>query len=52
MAENQVVEISRRDSNNGYVYEYDKALASVKDIQRTHQQRIDWWRTKVEAKAA
>jgi len=31
------VEISRRDSVNGYVYEYDESLASVEEIQRTHQ---------------
>jgi hypothetical protein len=42
-AETTVVEISRHHSVNGYVYEYDESLASVKEIQRTHQQRINWW---------
>ena len=41
--EMQVVEISRHESVNGYVYEYDESLASVKAIQRTHEQRINWW---------
>jgi hypothetical protein len=50
-AETQVVEVSRRDTVNGYVYEYDDSLVSVKEIQRTHQQRINWWHTRVEGKA-
>jgi hypothetical protein len=49
-AETQVVEVSRRDSVNGYVYEYDESLATVKEVQRTHQQRMNWWRTRVDAK--
>jgi hypothetical protein len=49
MAEMQVVEISRHESVNGYVYEYDESLASVKAIQRTHEQRINWWWANVEA---
>jgi hypothetical protein len=49
-AEPQVAEISRRDSVNGYVYEYDESLATVKEIQQTHQQRIHWWQTRVDAK--
>ncbi|MCW3056955.1 MAG: hypothetical protein JWO21_924 [Solirubrobacterales bacterium] len=52
MASIQVVEMSRHDSVNGFVYEYDESLASVKDIQRTHQQRIDWWRTELDAEAS
>ncbi len=43
MGEHQVVEIARRESDNGYVYEYDESLVSVKDIQRAQRQRIDWW---------
>jgi hypothetical protein len=50
MAETQVVEISRHDSANGYVYEYDESLATVKEIHRTHQQRINWWHTRVDDK--
>jgi hypothetical protein len=49
MAEMQVVEISRHESVNGYVYEYDESLASVKAIQRTHELRIDWWRANADA---
>jgi hypothetical protein len=49
MPEMQVVEISRHESVNGYVYEYDESLASVKAIQRTHEQRIDWWRANADA---
>ncbi|MCW3026854.1 MAG: hypothetical protein JWN81_65 [Solirubrobacterales bacterium] len=47
--ETQVVELSRRDSVNGFAYEYDESLATVKEIQRTHQQRINWWHTRVDA---
>jgi len=49
MDERQVVEISRYGSVNGYVYEYDESLASVKAIQRTHEQRISWWRASADA---
>lgn len=49
MAEHEVVEISRHDSPNGYVYEYDQSLASVKEIQRTQEQRIGWWRASIAA---
>jgi hypothetical protein len=49
MAENEVVEVSRHDSDNGYVYEYDESLASVKEIQRTQRQRIGWWRVTADA---
>jgi hypothetical protein len=52
MASIQVVEMSRHDSVNGFVYEYDESLASVKDIQRTHQQRIDSWRTELDAEVS
>jgi hypothetical protein len=48
-AETQVVEVSRRDSVNGYGYEYDDSLPSVKEIQCTHQQRINWWHARVDA---
>jgi hypothetical protein len=48
--ETQVVEISRHDSVNGYVYEYDESLATVKEIQRTHRRRINWWHTRVDTK--
>jgi hypothetical protein len=51
MAENKVVEFSRHDSVNGYVYDYDESLESVKEIQRTQEQRISWWRASVEVKA-
>ena len=50
MPEMQVVEISRHESLNGYVYEYDESIETVKEIRRTHQQRINWWHTKVDAK--
>ena len=50
-AETQAVAVSRRDSANGYVYEYDESLTSVKEIQLTHQQRINRWHTRVDAKA-
>jgi hypothetical protein len=49
MGERQVVEISRYESVNGYVYEYDDSLASVKAIQSTHEQRINWWRANTDA---
>jgi hypothetical protein len=49
-AETQVAEVSRRDSLNGYVYEYDDSLPSVKEIQCTHRQRIDWWHASIDAK--
>jgi hypothetical protein len=52
MSAAHVVEISRHDTVNGYRYEYDESLASVKEIQRTHQQRIDWWRAEVGAEAS
>jgi len=48
-AEMRVVEISRHESVNGYVYEYDESLTSVKEIQRTHEQRINWWRATADA---
>ena len=48
-AETWVVEVSRHDSVNGYVYEYDESMATVKEIRRTHQQRINWWHTRVDA---
>ena len=43
MGEHKVVEISRRESVNGYVYEYDESLVSVEEIQRAQRERIDWW---------
>jgi hypothetical protein len=49
-AETEVVEVSRRDSVNGYAYEYDESLPSVKEIQRSHEQRLNWWQTRVDAK--
>jgi hypothetical protein len=49
MTKRQVAEISRHDSDNGYVYEYDESLASVKEIQRAHQQRLSLWRASVDA---
>jgi hypothetical protein len=49
-AETEVVEVSRHDSVNGYVYEYDKSLATVKAIRHDHQSRINWWHTRVDAK--
>ncbi|MCW2969199.1 MAG: hypothetical protein JWO23_326 [Solirubrobacterales bacterium] len=51
-AETTVVEISRHHSVNGYVYEYDESLASVKEIQDTHQQRINWWAAKLNPRRA
>jgi hypothetical protein len=49
-AETQVVEVSPHDSVSGYVYEYDDSLPSVREIQCRHQQRIDWWHARVDAK--
>jgi hypothetical protein len=49
ITEMRVVEIPRQESVNGYVYEYDESLASVKEIQRTHEQRINWWRENADA---
>jgi hypothetical protein len=49
-AETQVAEVLRRDSVNGYVYEYDDSLPSVKEIQCTGRQRINWWHVRVDAK--
>jgi hypothetical protein len=51
-AESTVVEISRHHSVNGYVYEYDDSLSSVKEIRRTHEQRINWWATKLNPRRA
>jgi hypothetical protein len=50
-AEPQVVEVARRDSVNGYEYEHGDSLTSVKEIQHTHQQRIDWWHARADVKA-
>jgi len=50
MAENEVVEVARHDSVNGFVYEYDESLRSVKEIQRTQESRMSWWRASVDAK--
>jgi hypothetical protein len=50
-AETTVVEISRHHSVNGYVYEYDESLSSVKEIQHTHQQRLNWWTAKLNPRA-
>jgi hypothetical protein len=60
MDENQAVEISRHDSANGYVYEYDESLAAREEIRRADQPPDDAWRAsadteadaKVDAKAA
>jgi hypothetical protein len=49
-AEIRVVEVARHDSVNGYVYEYDEYLATVKEIQRPHERRVTWWRTRVDAR--
>jgi hypothetical protein len=51
-AETTVVEIARHHSVNGYIYEYDGSLASVKEIQLTHQQRISWWAAKLNPRHA
>jgi hypothetical protein len=53
-AESAVVEISRHYSVNGYVYEYeyDESLTSVKEVQRAHQQRVNWWLAKLDPEAS
>jgi hypothetical protein len=50
-AEPQVVEVARRDSVNGYEYEYGDSLPSVKETEDTHQRRVDWWDARVDMKA-
>jgi hypothetical protein len=45
-----VTEIKRHGSINGYAYEYDDTLDSVRESQRIQQERVNWWRERAQSR--